>query len=263
MPITRAPLALLGLVLLLIGAIAVFMRWHNDEENGEALRMAGQVGIVGELLMKVGEQLSHDSGRKIQDSNSQPFAFLQSSDCCSATTTWGMSAKSLHGAIMCPDAAKEFLKTNKEFMSLGIVMLNSDIFMLKKEEPQKPNQAGKKIGVSHKRQHQLMMAKDTFGAKSNVLPMLPVGLAYALQKNEVDAVVIDLGVAVELPRTSEMLFQPWGKDPVPTQELVLRKSFVVSPAFEDFIKAYNQAGQQVMEKYSDYGLIVQQLSTDF
>lgn len=242
---SKPKLFLLFIVLVLVGAVVSFMR--ND--GGPSIRMAGQVGLVAELLEITASYLAGGTDARLEVKGGRQMDFLQNSDCCAANTSWGLGAGSLHGAVMCPDAAAEFLADNDDFVSFGPIMLNSDVFMLNV-----PAGAVRKVGMSHKRSHQVLMASSEFGGAKSV-PMLPVGLPYALKKGEVDAIIVDLGVAAGL----ESRYAGWTGQPLPTQVLVLRKGFAESEAFEDFTLAYGRARNDLLEKYAGSGLLMPEL----
>jgi hypothetical protein len=248
-------LVLLGVVLLLLAGAAAMLKSRARETDDDAIRMAGQAGIVAELLEGTGKHLAASDAKMAQQVPDWQLALLRNSDCCSAVTSWGLGAKSLHGAVMCPDAASAFLAGNGEFVSLGPVMLNSDVFLLAEALPGAKD-TELRIGVSHNRRHQVLMANEQFGGRARVVPMLPAGLPYALEKGEVDGIVIDLGFAAGEGEGGRrrMLLRTGG--PVPTQELVVRRSFLRSEAFAAFSLAYEKARREVAEKYTAYGVIL-------
>lgn len=235
--------------LTLVVAAFVFMR--GSEGGAATIRMAGQVGLVAELLDGTARFLADGPEQRLKVSGGQQLDFLRNSDCCAAGTAWGLGAGSLHGAVMCPDAAAEFLAENADFVSFGAIMLNSDVIMLNV-----PAGMVHKVGLSHKRSHQFVMARAEFG-KAESLPMLPVGLPYALKKGEVDAIIVDLGVASEL----EGEYHAWQGEALPTQILVLRRGFAESEAFADFALAYGRARQDMLEKYAGSGLVMPELGS--
>lgn len=247
---SRKPqIVLLLAALVLVGAMAMFMRGPGS--GGATIRMAGQVGLVAELLDGTARYLAGGQDKRLAVTGGHKMDFLQNSDCCAANTTWGLGVRSLQGAVMCPDAAREFLAENGDFVSLGPIMFNSDVFMLN-------GAIGtvRKVGVSHKRSHQILMAEAVFELQpSGIVPMLPVGLPYALKKGEVDAIIIDLGVAAEI----ESSYTGWAGRALPTQVLVLHKEFAESEAFADFALAYARARKDIIEKYAGSGLVMPEL----
>jgi hypothetical protein len=281
MPSRKPQIIPLLVSLALVWGATAFLRGEDPAGEEGVIRMAGQVGIAAELLELVGKHMVKDSaasekgtgpgkrGGRLIDTEKNRLAFMRNTDCCSAVAAWGLSAKELHGAVMCPDAARDFLAANTEFVSAGPVMFNSDVFMAREPSGRAGGKAGRdaagsgaggcaaaRVGVSHKRAHQAVMARTVYGPDARVFAMQPVGLPYALKKGEVDAVILDLGVAAGLGQG----FNAWKGDPVATQVLVLRASFAGSEAYGRFVRAYASARLELLEKYAGTGLVLTDLA---
>lgn len=96
---------------------------------------------------------------------------------------WALSSEEIDIAIICKDAAKQYVNATSEFEIVGTVVQNSDIFLLKKNSP-------KKMGIIQNRNYQSELVKKYY---ENVIvsPLLGTALAYGLESNLVDGVVID------------------------------------------------------------------------
>lgn len=96
---------------------------------------------------------------------------------------WALSSEEIDIAIICKDAAKQYVNVNSGFEIVGTVVQNSDIFLLSDNNPEK-------IGVIQNRDYQSELVKKYY-KNVEVAPLLGTALAYGLESNLVDGVVID------------------------------------------------------------------------
>ncbi|MEJ8554792.1 ABC transporter substrate-binding (seleno)protein SaoB [Tepidibacter sp. Z1-5] len=135
-------------------------------------------------------------------------------------------------AIICEDAAKEFVKNNDGFKIVGSCVKNSDVFILK------DNKIPKKIGIAQNRKYQQKLVKAKFGSSCQVYPMTATALGYALENNTLDAVVLDSLKAWKLNGKKEI--SNYNKDYI-TYVMVVNKEFEKKDLYEEFIKYYNES----------------------
>ena len=135
-------------------------------------------------------------------------------------------------AIICEDAAKEFVESNNEFKIVGSCVKNSDIFILK------DNKTIKKIGIAQSRKYQKELVKAKFGSSCQVYPMTATALGYALENNTLDAILIDSLKAWKLNGKKEI--SNYNKDYV-TYVMVVNKGFEKKDLYKEFIKNYNES----------------------
>lgn len=246
---------LAGAVGLVVVVLSAWMNGCGAVSGEKPLRMAGQAGMAALVLEKTGAYLAAAENRenaaaRLQNPEADLFSVLRGADCCAAATPWALGADRLDGALMCPDAAAKFLKTHPEFVSLGPALINSDVLVVSGEI--KKGTGSFKIGVAHKRSHQLKMVERLYGKTASPVPMLPAALPYALKRGDVDAAIMDLAVAT----ASGLPIRPWTGPPVVTQELVIKKDFFTSPAFPAFVSAYTDACADIQDQYPETGLII-------
>jgi len=158
-------------------------------------------------------------------------------DCCTSTSQWAMSTDLLDLAVMCPDAARALLAKDNRFKIVGPFLVNSDIIVLT------PGKDPKKIGITQNRLYQEQIIEEKFGPECSAVQMLSAALPYALEKNAVDGVVVDVlkGLMLKGDKLSTLAA---GGDRV-TYVLVARQSFMENPAFKRFIDLFNQAAGEL------------------
>lgn len=143
---------------------------------------------------------------------------------------WALSSEEIDIAIICKDAAKQYVNTTSEFEIVGTVVQNSDIFLLKKNNPQK-------IGIIQNRNYQSELVKKYY-ENIKVSPLLGTALAYGLESNLVDGVVIDCVKAIGLEGEKKSTAELGDYD---TYVLVVNEEFKKNKSYSDFIKLYNKS----------------------
>lgn len=157
-------------------------------------------------------------------------------------------------AFLCPDAAREFVKTNKEFEIIGDVMQNTSMFVFK--DRGNPG----KIGVSQNRPHQDAIVSENFGANAQMKKLMGTALPYALENGQVDSVLADFTSGFFLKGQKESAAT---KSDHTTCVLVVNKEYKRSEDFREFIKLYNKCARELsntnvlakqLEKYKEMEL---------
>lgn len=135
-------------------------------------------------------------------------------------------------AIICEDAAKDFVKNNNEFRIVGSCVKNSDVFILK------DNKIIKKIGIAQNRKYQKKLVKSKFGSSCEVYPMTATALGYALENNKLDAILVDSLKGWKLNGKKQIC--NYDKDYI-TYVMVVNKDFQKKDLYKKFIKNYNES----------------------
>lgn len=162
---------------------------------------------------------------------------------------WALSSEQIDMAIICKEAAKKFVEYDEKFEILGTVVQNSDVFLVKNENI-------KKVGVTQNRNYQINLVKEYYKNAEEV-PFISGGLAYALESDKVDAIVIDSIKSLSLKGKK---FSTAVNKNYDTYVMVVNKSFKQSELYDQFIKLYNQSVNELsnenlfkkeLEKYTD------------
>lgn len=140
-------------------------------------------------------------------------------------------------AIVCKEAAKEYLRNVEGFELVSPAAMNSDIFIIKEEEP-------KIIGMTQDRDYQRDLIKKRFGQDVKIEEIMVSALPYALEKGEVDAIIIDFikGVHIDGIKESTLL----DKDNT-TYVLIANKEFMKTKEFKRFIGKYNESLEELLK----------------
>lgn len=143
---------------------------------------------------------------------------------------WALSSEEIDIAIICKNAAKQYVNATSGFEIVGTVVQNSDVFLLSNSNP-------KKIGIIQNRNYQSELVKKYY-ENVEISPLLGTALAYGLESNLVDGVVIDCIKSIGLEGTRKSTTELGDYD---TYVLVVSKKFKKSKAYSDFIKLYNKS----------------------
>ncbi|WZL73268.1 ABC transporter substrate-binding (seleno)protein SaoB [Clostridiaceae bacterium 35-E11] len=146
-----------------------------------------------------------------------------------------MSSDILDMAIVCVDAAEEFVKNVEGFEIYSPCVQNSDLFVLQGGNP-------KKIGITQNRKYQGKLVKDYFGEDVKIVPMIHQALPYSLEKGQLDGIVIDVTKAIHLKGDK---YPTMMGDDYTTYVLIVNQEFKKTKAFKDFIRLYNQSVQKL------------------
>lgn len=139
-------------------------------------------------------------------------------------------------AIMCKEAAKEYLDNVEDFEVVSNITMNSDIFIIKNDNP-------KVIGMTQDRNYQIDLIKKRFGENVEIVAMMANVLPYALEKGDVDAIVIDFikGVHIKGIKEDTVIDGDY------TSYVLLSNSeFMKTKEFKRFIKIYNESLEELL-----------------
>ena len=138
-------------------------------------------------------------------------------------------------AIICKDAASEYVKVDKNFEIVGVLIKNSDL-LLKRES------VTKKIGITQNRNYQKKLA-NSMHKNAEIVEIISNALPYAMYNYIVDAAILDGVKVLGLEGDVE-----YPKIDTETYVLIVNKSFKDKEAYKSFVKAYNQSVQALNNK---------------
>lgn len=139
-------------------------------------------------------------------------------------------------AIICKEAAKVYLENVEGFEVISECMMNSDIFVMKTENP-------KIVGMTQERHYQENLIRKRFGEDVEIAPMMVGALPYALENGEVDAVIIDFIKGIHLKGKKEDTVVDGDYT---TYVLLSSTKFKKTREFKKFVKTYNESLEELM-----------------
>ena len=139
-------------------------------------------------------------------------------------------------AIICKEAAKEYLENIEGFEVVSELMMNSDIFITKSENP-------KIVGMTQDRDYQIDLIKKRFGEEVEIKTLMVGALPYALEKGELDAIIIDLIKGIHLNGEKENTVI---NGDYTSYVLVVNTEFKKTKEFKKFVKVYNKSLEELI-----------------
>ncbi len=215
-----------GIILIIIIYLGLSIL-HGSRIEMNGLRIACNDDAAG-LLIKY---LAGQDSSTLEVVN---MSYQQLQDCCSSQTELALSAGNFDMAVLCPDSAEKLISSGQPFQVLGTIVING-IVLVSNEDivPQT-------VGYMNAREFQKRLVWSNLGSSIEMQPMLPAGLPYALERGAVDGIVLDILGALKISGYRTPLLSEY-----PTSVLVVHDDLLNSPELAGFIKAYNQAVEEM------------------
>lgn len=159
------------------------------------------------------------------------MSYQQLKDCCSSQTELSLAAGNFDLAVLCPDVAEKLIASGQPYQILGAVVVNANVLVSKNQDV-----APHSVGYMNAREIQKELVWSNLNSSIEMKPILPAGLPYALERNAVEGIVLDILTALKIGGYRTPLPSEY-----PTSVLVVHKDLYDSPELASLIKAYNQA----------------------
>ncbi|NLK52211.1 MAG: hypothetical protein GX295_07170 [Syntrophomonadaceae bacterium] len=195
------------------------------EMNG--LRIACNDDAAG-LLIKY---LAREDSTALEVVN---MSYQQLQDCCSSQTELALSAGNFDLAVLCPDSADKLIASGQPFRVLGTIVVNAKVLVTNQDS------IPRTVGYMNAREIQKKLVWSNLGSSIEMQPMLPAGLPYALEREAVEGIVLDILGALRIGGYRTPLPSEY-----PTSVLVVHKDLLDSLELASFIEAYNQAVEEI------------------
>lgn len=178
------------------------------------------------------DYIINDKDSNIEFSNIDYVQFL---DCCGSQAEFAFISGRIDMAVLCPDAAFQLIYTDTNYYIVGSIVKGSNILVYYNEDYDN-NVEPKNIGYMNKRLLQEALLKYKY-SNSNYYPMLSTALPYTLEKKTVDAIFIDIILALKIKNARFKKIDTEESD----YYLVASKKLKDTVILNDFIKVYNEA----------------------
>lgn len=234
----------MSLVIILAIIIALFLnktRYENKPSSTIKIGVTqGLPSIIFNEVIKVYDSdavVLHELDEvdlNIEKSNVEMYNF---DDCWNNSTQLALSSDAIDLAVICSSKAQEFVQNDERFEIVPDAIINSSVIITKKDNPQT-------IGVSQNRKFEVDMVKDTFGEECEIKEISTRVLPYALEKGEVDGIVLDYIKSLEID--GKRVFMKEDKN-YNTFSLVIKKSIKENKEYKKFIRSFNKVREEIME----------------
>lgn len=216
--------------LFLIGLLIIAFL-YSPKKNSPSLR----IGIGDDSS---GMVLNYMLKNKRVDTSIETVTEIESStmlDCWGASGKWALGSDALDIAIVCSSAGDDLLSKSDEFVKVQALVKNADVIVKKKETIEK-------IGTSQNRIHKNILINKRFpGVKA--IPMLDRSLGFALEKGEVDGVLVDAKKALLLNGDKEETYSIMGD--YDSYVMIANKKILSTNEYKKFRDEYNNAVDEI------------------
>lgn len=157
-------------------------------------------------------------------------------------------------AILCKEAADLFLEQAKEeFVIVGPVMENTDVFVIR-------NEPVERVAMIQNKFYQEALITREFGDHIDYVPLMANALPFALTSDQVDAGIMDYTKAFHLNLEMRPTAQ---KGDYTSFVLIARTSFQKTNLYREFVREYNRSvrtlntdSEALLKQLNDYADIV-------
>lgn len=140
-------------------------------------------------------------------------------------------------AVVCKEAAEDFMTADPDFEIVGPVVMNSDIIV------ETEDREVKIVGITNNKDFHIDFAKDLYGENIRIHEMKPNSLPYAYRNNQIDAMIIDINLYNE--ETMEGVVRHPTKGDYVSNVLIADSDFMKTQEFKDFIVEYNKTVEEI------------------
>lgn len=219
----------LGLSLLLaVVVIAAALVWKHTGAPSrtveDPLMVAYGDDIAGIILQKALADLPAERADVGLDS-------INLGDCCGSNAQFALATGEVDVAILCPDAVEDLAEAGKQYTVLGELVYDGNVLVTRPDSPAEPAI----IGYMNGRDEQKALLEEVFGADKDLQPMFASALPYALENKAVDAIMLDVSLALKLNYPTASI-----SDGEVTSVVIVRSDLQSDPRLEALIAACNE-----------------------
>lgn len=215
----------IALILFAVVFLALLFLFPRDvkKEVGE-IRIGAGKDITGVLLEEV---VAEAEKVGMGDAFLTAYVFT---DCCSSTAQWALQAEEIDMGFYCSSAAMAMVNKVDDFVLYAPIILNSEVVATLPETGPPTT-----IGIPKKRSFLGPLAEEYYPQITEVREIDRTYLSYSLKLEEVEGVVLDVADAAA---AEEFVFSPLTDQPYISYCMVVRRDFLNTEVFQDFLKCY-------------------------
>lgn len=201
--------------------------WRESQTEMKGLRIACNHDAAGLLI----EYLAGGGSTTLEVVD---MSYQQLQDCCSSQTELALAAGNFDMAVLCPDSADKLIASGQPYQILGTMVVNAKILVTNQDK------IPRTVGYMNGRETQKRLVWSNLNDRIVMKPILPAGLSYALERNAVEGIVLDIMDAIKIEGYHTPLPSPY-----PTSVLVVHEKLLDRSELARFIQAYNQAVEEL------------------
>lgn len=235
----RKGLPLLLAVIAIMAALVCFHTGAPSHAEEEPLMVAYGDDIAGVILQKALADLPAERADIGLDS-------VNLGDCCGSNAQFALSTGEVDVAILCPDAVEDLAETGKQYTVLGELVYDGNVLVTRPDSPE----TLQIIGYMNGRDEQRDLLEQVYGENVELQPMFASALPYALENQAVDAIMLDVSLAMKLNYPTKSI-----SEGVVTSVVIVQNELLSDPRLEKLTAACNQT----VEALADEDVLAQML----
>lgn len=241
-----------GIALLLaVIAMVVALAWnfhasapsHTEEEP---LVVAYGDDIAGLIVQKALADLPAERAEFGLDA-------VNMGDCCGSNAQFALSTGEVDVAILCPDAVTDLEEAGKQYTVLGELVYDGNVLVTRTDSPGELAV----IGYMNGRDEQRALLETVFGGGAALEPMFASALPYALENKAVDAIMLDVSLAIQLDYPTRSI-----SEGEVTSVVIARNDLVSDPRLQTLVAACNAAVEELRDEDRLIEMLCEHLETN-
>lgn len=246
----RSKSGILVILLLAATAITAALVWKHMSAPShvleEPLVIAYGDDIAGVILQKAIADLPAERSDIGLDA-------INMGDCCGSNAQFALSTGQVDVAVLCPDAMYDLAETGKQYTVLGELVYDGNVLVTRPDSPE----ALQVIGYMNGRDEQRDLLEHVYGTDVDLQPMFASALPYALENQAVDAIMLDVALAMKLNYPSKSISQN-----VTTSVVIVQTELLSDPRLAELITACNETIQSLSDEEVLTQMLCEYLETD-
>lgn len=174
-------------------------------------------------------------------------------DCCGSNAQFALSTGEVDVAILCPDAVADLAETGKQYTVLGELVYDGNVLVTRPDSPEEL----KIIGYMNGRDEQRVLLEQVYGENVDLQPMFASALPYALENQAVDAIMLDVSLALKLNYPTKSI-----SDGMVTSVVIVQNELLPDPRLEDLIAACNETVEALADEETLVEMLCEYLETE-
>lgn len=174
-------------------------------------------------------------------------------DCCGSNAQFALSTGEVDVAILCPDAVADLAETGKQYTVLGELVYDGNVLVTRPDSPEEL----KIIGYMNGRDEQRVLLEQVYGENVDLQPMFASALPYALENQAVDAIMLDVSLAMKLNYPTKSI-----SDGMVTSVVIVQNELLPDPRLEELIAACNETVEALADEETLVEMLCEYLETE-
>lgn len=174
-------------------------------------------------------------------------------DCCGSNAQFALSTGEVDVAILCPDAVVDLAETGKQYTVLGELVYDGNVLVTRPDSPAEL----KIIGYMNGRDEQRVLLEQVYGENVDLQPMFASALPYALENQAVDAIMLDVSLAMKLNYPTKSI-----SDGMVTSVVIVQNELLPDPRLEELIAACNETVEALADEETLVEMLCEYLETE-